>query len=174
MSKIGNIVRRLHGMIKGKPMNFSWVIDGLLAGSARPMSIYEVEWLKGNNIKAIVSVVEEPLKKEWLDGIDYMHIYTQDGSAPDITDIDAAVEFIHSKIKDKRAVVVHCAAGKGRTGTILAAYLIKYANMDALTAIDNVRRLRPGSIQTYVQEFALKLYEKYVLEQRSNSNNKNK
>ncbi len=164
MGKIGDAARRFHGMIKGKPMNFSWVIDGLLAGSARPTSMAEVEWLKRKNIKAIVSVIEEPLNKEWLKGMDYLHVSTQDGSAPDVADIDAAVEFMHSKINEGKAVVVHCAAGKGRTGTILAAYLIKYANMDALSAIDEVRRLRPGSIQTYAQELALTLYERYVVE----------
>ncbi len=166
MGKIGDVARRFHGMIKGKPMNFSWVIDGLLAGSAKPMSIAEVEWLKRKNIKVIVSVIEEPLSKEWLKGIDYLHVNTLDGSAPDIADIDAVVEFINSKIKEGKPVLVHCAAGKGRTGTILAAYLIKYANMEASSAIDEVRRLRPGSIQTYVQEYALTLYERYVVEQR--------
>ena len=38
MTKIGDAKRKLHGMITGKPDNFSWIIEEKLAGSAIPTS----------------------------------------------------------------------------------------------------------------------------------------
>jgi len=48
--------------------------------------------------------------------------------------------------------MVHCLAGQGRTGTILASYLVKYQKMSADEAIQKVREERPGSIQSFSQE----------------------
>ena len=45
MTKIGDAKRKLHGMITGKPDNFSWIIEKKLAGSAIPTSKEEVDWL---------------------------------------------------------------------------------------------------------------------------------
>ena len=53
------------------------------------------------------------------------------------------------KIENKEPVMVHCLAGLGRTGTILACYLIKYEKMSAEDAIQHVREKRHGSIQSY-------------------------
>ena len=58
----------------------------------------------------------------------------------------------------RRAVGVHCGAGMGRTGTFLAAYLVSQG-MTAHDAIAEVRRLRPGSIETPAQERAVAQYE---------------
>ena len=58
--------------------------------------------------------------------------------------------------------MVHCAAGKGRAGTILAAYLIKFKDMDAKNAIERIRSMRPGSIENISQETVLSVYEKYL------------
>jgi len=44
MTKIGDVKRKLHGKIWKKPDNFSWLIEGKLAGSAIPTSIDEVQW----------------------------------------------------------------------------------------------------------------------------------
>jgi atypical dual specificity phosphatase len=58
--------------------------------------------------------------------------------------------------------MVHCAAGRGRTGTILAAYLLKENGLTADQAIKKIRKLRPGSIQSTTQEKAIFMYEKYL------------
>jgi atypical dual specificity phosphatase len=51
-------------------------------------------------------------------------------------------------------VNVHCRAGKGRTGTVLAAYFVS-KGMSAAEALQRVRELRPGSIETPEQEHAI-------------------
>ncbi|NWR80853.1 DUS23 phosphatase, partial [Centropus unirufus] len=53
------------------------------------------------------------------------------------------------------AVAVHCMLGHGRTGTMLACYLAKAQKMSGADAIREVRRLRPGSIETREQEQAV-------------------
>ena len=42
MTKIGDAKRKLHGKLTGRPDNFSWLIEGKLAGSAIPTSKKEV------------------------------------------------------------------------------------------------------------------------------------
>ncbi|KAM9624038.1 dual specificity protein phosphatase 23 isoform 1-T1 [Morphnus guianensis] len=53
------------------------------------------------------------------------------------------------------AVAVHCMLGHGRTGTMLACYLAKAQKMNGSDAIWEIRRLRPGSIETREQEQAV-------------------
>lgn len=162
MSKPGNIWRKVHGKITKKPTNFSWVIDEKLAGSGMPTSFDEFDWLLKQGVKAIVTMTENSLPDKWVGSIGYLHVPTPDLTAPDMDRIDAAVDFIDEQIKKEQPVMVHCAAGMGRAGTILACYLIKYRNYSADEAIKKIRSERPGSIQSDVQEIAIGLYEKHV------------
>ena len=75
---------------------------------------------------------------------------------------DEAVDFIHQQITNDQAVMVHCAAGMGRAGTVLACYFVKYKKFSADDAIKKIRDERPGSIQSEVQELAMGFYEKHV------------
>ena len=162
MSKPGNLWRKIHGMVAKRPTNFSWLLQDKLAGSGMPTSFEEINWIRKQGVRSIVTMTEEGLPDSWVDGLKYLHVPTEDLSAPDIEKIDAAVEFINEQIKSKDTVMVHCAAGIGRTGTILASYLVKYQKMSAKEAIYKVREERPGSIQSESQEIAISVYEEFL------------
>ncbi len=171
MTLIGNLFRWVHGKFSNRPTNFSWVIDNKIAGSGTPMTSKQYRWLIKNNIKSIVTVREFPLPEKWLvdNGKntilkeDYKFVYVKDYGVPTLEVLDNIVNYIHSKItEEKKPLVVHCAAGKGRTGTILAAYLLKKENISSDDAVKKIRSIRPGSIQSKVQEQVLHEYEKFL------------
>jgi len=160
MTKIGDAKRKLHGMITGKPDNFSWLIEDKLAGSAIPTSKDEIKWLHEQGVKSIVTIREEPLDEDWTTDMNYLHILSDDMGVPTFDDLKNSVDFIHQRIENNEPVMVHCLAGLGRTGTLLACYLIKYEKMTAEDAIQLVREKRHGSIQSFVQEELIFQYAK--------------
>jgi atypical dual specificity phosphatase len=162
VSKPGNLWRKIYGRVAKKPTNFSWLIDNKLAGSGMPTTINEINWILNQGVKSIVTMTENALPESWIKDTKYLHVPTEDLSAPHIEQIDDAVDFIHERINNNEPVMVHCAAGIGRTGTILACYLIKYHKYSAKNAIKKVRKERPGSIQSEQQEIVVELYEKHV------------
>lgn len=162
MSKPGNIWRKVYGKITKKPTNFSWLIPGKIAGSGMPTSSDEFDWVIGQGVESIVTMTEDALPAGWVHNVKYLHVPTPDLTAPDMDRIDSAVDFVHQQITDGHAVMVHCAAGMGRAGTILACYLVKYHRYSSDMAITRIRDQRPGSIQSKVQEVAIGLYVKHV------------
>ena len=141
------------------PDNFSFVIEGKLAGMARPGRSRpledDVEFLKAMGIGAIVSVTERPLDEQILEGLGlrYLHLPVPDFCAPTIHQIEEFLAFLEAASLDG-AVVVHCYAGQGRTGTLLACALV-HQGMSAEEAIRIVRTKRPPSIDTFAQEQAI-------------------
>jgi atypical dual specificity phosphatase len=164
LTKIGDAYRRLHGMVTEKPTNFSWVVEGKLAGCGLPVSQDEFEWVVDQGIKSVVTVREIALPSDWFNGgdIDYLHLQVEDFGAPNMEELVQAVDFIDQQISSGKPVMVHCAAGKGRTGAVLAAYLVKKQNLTADQAIERLRGMRPGSVQSISQETAVSMYEKYL------------
>ena len=152
MTIYGDVWRKVHGTVTGKPDNFSWIIENKLAGSAIPTSIDEVQWAIEQGVKSIVTIREDPLDDVWVKDVNYLHVSSNDMGVPEFTDLTFAVDFIHRRITNSEPVMVHCLAGMGRTGTLLACYLIKYQKMSANEATEKVREKRPGSIQSYPQE----------------------
>ena len=91
--------------------------------------------------------------------IERIHAPIPDFAPPDPETRDRAVAFLAEHVGAGRPVLVHCGAGYGRTGTILACYLV-FSGMDADAAIALVRERRPGSIETPAQEDAVRAYAK--------------
>ncbi|MCX8191691.1 MAG: dual specificity protein phosphatase 23 [Nitrososphaerales archaeon] len=160
MGIIGSLYRRIWGMIFHKPTNFSWLIEGKLAGSGYPTSKRELDWLKEQGIRAILSLTERPLPDKWIQNSDfnYLHIPIPNKRATSIEEIHRAVKFIKSQISNGLPVLVHCAAGQGRTGMILAAYFVNTSSMKPDEAIKFIRRVRPGSVENVEQVEAVHKY----------------
>jgi atypical dual specificity phosphatase len=143
-------------------LNFSWVIDGSLAGMARPwVGTDTIEELREHGVGAIVSLTEEPLADELADHFHYAHIPVPDFHAPSLDQIKFFVETVRDWIRRDMGVAVHCAAGCGRTGTMLACYLVGEGE-SAREAIRHIRGLRPGSIETDEQERAIRDYAEFL------------
>ena len=160
MTIYGDVWRKVHGTVTGKPDKFSWVIENKLAGSGIPTSIDEVQWIIEQGVKSIVTIREEPLADNWIKDVNYLHVMSNDMGVPEFNDLTHAVDFIHRRITNKEPVLVHCLAGMGRTGVVLACYFVKYQNMSADEATQKIREERPGSIQSYPQEEIIFRFEK--------------
>ena len=139
--------------------NFSFVIEGRLAGMARPGRSKPLQedliFLIAQGIGAIVSITERPLDEDVVRsfGLRYLHLPVQDYCAPTIQQIEEFLAFLDA-VEGDRAVVVHCFAGQGRTGTLLACALVSLG-MSAEEAIRFVRAKRRPSIDTLIQEQAI-------------------
>ncbi len=165
-AKVGNAFRWIYGHLTGRTTNFSWVIEDKLAGSAIPTSFREILWLyRQHGIKSIVTIKEKPLPSKWFESgkIDYFHLSIEDYGAPSLEELDYVVNYISRQLDNQKPVMVHCSGGKGRTGTILAGYLIKKGNgLTAEKAIYKLRNLREESVESKEQKIVLFNYESYL------------
>jgi atypical dual specificity phosphatase len=118
------------------------------------------EWFSTNNYNNTTDV---PTNATATKTIDYLHISIQDYGAHSLEELDYVVNHISQQIDRD------CSGGKARTGTILAAYLIKKesSNMTADNAIKRLNKIRGESIQSEDQERIVFYYEKYIKNQRA-------
>lgn len=137
------------------------ILPGKLYGSSSPgrggAQEEFVSKVLSPKIGTIVSLQEAPpdaaladcLKKH---GVNYVHIPVDDFAAPSENDVESVRRCYRNAVKSGRGLLIHCTSGFGRTGTVAAAVLVAEEGMSARDAIDLVRRVRPGAIETPEQE----------------------
>lgn len=145
--------------------SFSWVVDGVIGGMSQPGMIMPVpgdlvELRENYGIGVVVSLTEQGIDASAVDqaGLSYVHLPVVDFTPPSQDALDRVVELASHAKQTGRAVAVHCAAGMGRTGTVLAAVMVGVAGLSADDAVTFVRKVRPGSIETPEQERAVHDY----------------
>jgi len=136
------------------PRGLHWVRSNLLAGMPRPGLLVDVEedvaGLFSLGIGTLVSLEETQNVPSELLGrysIDSISLPIPDMGAPSIEEARRLCTEIARRTKAGRSVAVHCRAGLGRTGTILAAFLI-LEGASALDALETVRCVQPRFVQS--------------------------
>lgn len=138
------------------PEEFSWIDKPTVAGMARPGALEELIWLREQGIQLLISLTEEPLRRDWVNeaGLFSMHVPVVDLFPPSQKQIELCLSAIDKARNGKFGAGIHCGAGFGRTGTILACYLVTQG-LSGRDAIARIRQLRVGSVETPEQEEAV-------------------
>ena len=148
------------------PHRFDWIEKPFLAAMARPGGADELMWLRSKGIQIIITLTESPLPRHWVNdaGLMAVHVPVEDLAAPSLEQFELCISTIRRAKDQEFGAAVHCAAGIGRTGTVLAAWFVS-EGLPAHEAIDRVRILRPGSVETPEQTRAVREFAESIRSQ---------
>jgi atypical dual specificity phosphatase len=150
------------------PSHFRWIIAGKLAGMGRPGLISDADAdlaaIAAAGITDIVCLTEEPpaLPRLRSFGLDARHFPIPDMGVPATGSAARVCRDVSRLLQSGSAVAVHCHAGLGRTGLLLAAVLV-WEGASAEEAIVRVREQRSGYLQNRAQELFV---ERFASEHR--------
>lgn len=149
----------------GAPRGFNWIVPGKLAGCAAPgVSApidYDLSLLARVGITRLITLTETDLDQEALrrHQLTNIHLSVFDGEAPSLRQTHMLLVRMQKLIEAGETLAVHCKAGLGRTGAILAAWMIKEGGLTAENSMARLRKIDPGYIQSKGQEDFLLRYE---------------
>jgi len=159
----GLFLRKLRARVADEPTGFVWIEKGKLAGSGYPASRKQLEWIAAQGIDVVLTLTEKPLPTELTDCIEmeFVHLSMRDHGVPDPSTLDQGVALVQTRIGEAKNVLVHCLAGEGRTGCVLAAYLIVTRKLSGDQAISILRDIKPTFVE-WRQEAAVRNYSEEV------------
>ena len=138
------VIRFIYEKIQGHRW-FDKITPQLWLGGA-PYYARDYQFLLDNNITAVLNIRaerEDNLALYKKHEINYKRLKVLDVTVPPAELIDVGVEFVRQQVEDGRSVLVHCAKGRGRSATILAAYLMRHEGMSFEEANQAMKKIRP-------------------------------
>ncbi|CAH1175794.1 unnamed protein product [Phaedon cochleariae] len=133
------------------PWFFTW-IDKKLSAFAWPQTRGNLEYLWQIGTRHIVTLCPEKIPDLDKSQFTWTYIPIEECHAPTIDQIFEFIRTIQWCRKYDKPVGVHDRLGLGRSGVMVAIYLMYFHRLEADQALKNLRYLRPGSVDSLVQE----------------------
>ncbi len=146
-----------------KEIRFGYLDPYRVAGMSEPWSL-KMETtlclLKEEGIGAILTLTEDNLYGTEYRAAGFVnhHEPIEDCEPPSMEGMDRAIGFINNCLEEGYGVAVHCLEGRGRTGTVLGAWLGLEESLGPQDAIKRVYELREHTIITPTQRSFLHQY----------------
>jgi ABC-type phosphate transport system ATPase subunit len=147
------------------PAGFHWLVPGKLAGCAEPGAVmaldHDLELLARAGVHTLITLTERDLDPAALarHRLTNLHLPVLDRQAPTLAQAYMLASRIQRLMDHELTVAVHCKAGIGRTGVVLAAWMIREGGYGAVGALQRLRRVNPAYVQTQEQEAFLLAFE---------------
>lgn len=148
------------GVLAGMPMPFIHPERRLNGGGAVDAYADELNDLRLAGVRAIVPLLNIPSDAAVYEsaGFNFLCLPVPDGHPPTMEQANAFIHFVTKQQAAQHPVAVHCEAGLGRTGTMLAAYLIPRGE-SVETAISRIRSVERSAVETprqidFLEKFA--------------------
>lgn len=142
--KLYPAIRFVYEQVQGHPW-FQLIGSQLWMGGA-PTYDRDYDFIIDQGISAVVDVRAERQDDLALfeqHSIDHLKLEVLDVMVPPPEALDAGTEFMEGHIRSGRTVLVHCAKGRGRSATMVAAYLMRYKGYDYDRARELLIERRP-------------------------------
>jgi atypical dual specificity phosphatase len=167
--KLYPAIRFLYERVQGHAW-FDQITSQIWMGGA-PTYPRDYDYLLVTGINAVVDVREEregDLELYAVNQIDYLKLKVLDVMVPSDEQLDAGTVFIDEHVKKGGKVLIHCAKGRGRSATMLAAYLMRYEGL----SYDEARALMLSkrslvNLQGRHQKALERWVQKYQVQQNS-------
>ena len=142
--------------------DYSNITDNIIiSGEYTQNDVFTIQKL---GVKCVIDMRSESLFDQSLFesiGINYFNIPVDNYFAPELDQIDNAIEYINSNISVDNNILIHCKEGVGRSSLIIIAYLIT-TGLDLFESMKIVQSNRWGANLNNIQFQKLKKwYELY-------------
>jgi cell division cycle 14 len=164
--------------------DFNWIVPDKFIAMCSPTTVakrsdvaithtpdYYIPYFKRNNVTAIVRLNNAEYDRQSFisEGIKHFDMYFIDGTAPPVTIVE---HFLYMAEQTSGVIAVHCKQGLGRTGTLIACYIMKHYQFSAAEAIAFIRIQRPGSVVGPQQAFLTRIQPLLVKAEPKKEENK--
>lgn len=161
-----------HGTPRSEPTTlprfFRWIVPFQFAVMSTPRNAEDIDLLSSDfiGIRHVITLTEEtPLPSEWFRRgkrpVTHTFMPIPNYQPPSVEQMDLILRQFEDS--SKLPILIHCGGGKGRAGTVAACYIAAFGfgpvdfgrtelKMSAADAINSLRAIRPGSIETQQQE----------------------